>query len=253
MDISITPQFPEALTWPERVKGITITDQASYDLAAGIKLDLTALRKRIVEEFAPMKEAAHRAHKAITSKEAEYLAPITQAEGIIVSSLKRFMAEQERIQQEAQRKLDQERREAEEADRQRRIEEARQLRAAEEARLAEIRAREEAMRLENATTMEDLETPVFAVPEVAPVEAFIAPAAPVVRLVAPPTFDRVKGLGIRKAAYKGRVVDMRRLAAAVAAGTAPESFLMANQVAINARVKSDGRDFSVPGIELYEE
>jgi hypothetical protein len=116
-----------------------------------------------------------------------------------------------------------------------------------------MRAREEAMRLENAETVEDLDTPVFAVPEAAPLEAFIAPAAPVVQLVAAPTFDRMKGLGIRKSVYKGRVTDMKKLAAAVVAGTAPESFLTPNQPAINARVKSDGRDFKVPGIELYEE
>jgi len=254
MELTInTPEFPQALTYPDRAKAIVITDQQSYDVAAGFKLDMAAMRKKIVEEFKPMKEAANKAHKAITAKEAEYLAPITAAEEMVKQSIVAFQREQERIRQEAQRKLDEERRVAEEADRQRRMEEARKLQAAEAARIAEIRAREEAERIANATTDEDLDVPVFQVPELPPVEAFIAPPAPIAATIAAPTFERVKGLGIQKPKLKARLTDMRKLAKAVAESVAPMTFIEANLTIINRRVAADGKDFSMPGLELYEE
>ncbi|NBW10803.1 MAG: hypothetical protein EBR82_22525 [Caulobacteraceae bacterium] len=251
MDTNLTPQFPEALTWPEKAKAIAITDQPSYDLAAGMKLDLTALRKKIVEEFAPMKEAAHKAHKAITSKEAEYLAPLVEAEGLLVAGLKRFMAEQERIRQEHQRAIEAEQRRLEEEDRKRRLELAKSAQEAERQRIAEIRAREEAERLANATTEADLETPVFEVPELPPVEAFIAPPTIAPAPIAAPTFERTKGLGIRTT-WECRVLSVKELCRAVAEGKIPDTYVLPNMVALNGRARTDKRAMSIPGCVAVE-
>ena len=98
IEIEQTPQFPEALTLPVQARSIVISDQETYTAAATFKITLADMRRKIVDEFKPMKEAAHKAHKAITSKEAEYLAPVTEAEGILISSLKAWQAEQERLQ-----------------------------------------------------------------------------------------------------------------------------------------------------------
>ncbi len=262
-ELEVTPSFPEALTWPERAKSIAIRDQESYDLAANMKMDLAALRKKIVEEFAPMKEAAHKAHKAITTKENEYLAPIEQAEKLLVGTLKAWTAEQERLRIAEQRRMEAEARAREEEDRQRRIAEAAAIRAEDERRAAELRRQDEEARLAAAleaqvvgaseeTVAVILETPVIDVPEVAPVEAYMEPAAMVIPQVAAPTYERAKGLGI-STRWGARVFSIKDLCRAVADGKAPENFVLPNMPALNARAKSDQTGMNVPGVRAVKE
>lgn len=250
-----TPSFPEALTLPEQAKAIAIRDQASYDIAAGFKKDLAGWRKRIVEEFAPMKEAAHKAHKAITAKENEYLGPILQAEGMVVVAIKRWADEQERIRMAEQRRLEEEARKAAEVDRLRREAEAKAIRDEELRVQADARAKDEALRLERAAEAERtggdveaaLDTPVIEVPDVAPIEAYMAPAAPVAPTVAAPTFEAAAGLGIRRT-WGAEVFSIRLLCAAVANGEVPESYVQPNIVALNTRARSDQSMMKVPGV-----
>lgn len=249
-----TPSFPEALTLPEQAKAIAVRDQATYNQAADFKRTLAGWRKKIVEEFAPMKEAAHKAHKAITSKENEYLAPITQAEGMVAIEIRKFEDEQKRIQAAEQRRLEEEARLAAEEDRKRREAEAAEIRAAELKAAEELRQKDEALRLERAAEAERnggdvdaaLNTPVIEVPEVAPIEAYVAPPAPVAPVVAAPTFEAAKGLGIRRT-WGAEVFNLKMLCAAVATGEVPESYVQPNLVALNARARSDQSMFKVPG------
>jgi hypothetical protein len=249
-----TPTFPEALTLPEKALGIVIRDQSTYDEAANFKKDLAAWRKRIVEEFAPMKEAAHRAHKAVTAKEGEYLAPITQAEGLIVIQLRRWADEQERIRQAEQRRLEAEARAAAEADRKRREAEAQAIRVEELRRASEIRAKDEALRLERALEAEKaggdveaaLAAPILDVPEVLPVEAYMAPEAPIVAAVAAPTYEAVKGLGIPRT-WRAEVFSMRLLCAAIGRGEAPFDYVKETP-ALNSRARADKQLMNIPGV-----
>lgn len=212
----LTPQFPEALTWPQRARAIKIVDAACYKQAAEMKLDLASLRKRIVEEFAPMKEAAHKAHKAITSKEKQYLDPLVEAEGVIASELKRYTAEQDRIRRAEEERLRREAREREEADRL----------AMAVAAEAEGASPEEVVQI--------LETPQYVAP-----------------VVAAPTFEPIKGLGLRTT-WGAKVVDLKALARAVVAGEVPETYIEPNMVALNARARSDKQLLRIPGVVAEE-
>jgi len=246
------PEFPEALTWPERARALTITDQASYDTAAGMKKTLADFRKRIVEEFAPLKQAAHNAHRLLTSKEASCLAPITEAEQILVGAINRFTDEQERLRREEQARLDAQRREAERIERERAEAEHRALLA----KQAEERQREEEQRLAAAVQAEELgasadvvesvmAAPLRHVEEAPPVEALMRPVeAPV---VAAPTFQRQTGLGIRET-WKAEVKDIKALCRAVADGRVPDTYVTANMTALNSRARSDKQAMQVPGV-----
>lgn len=207
-----TPAFPEALTWPEKARAISITDQASYTLAANQKLDLAVLRKKIVGEFEPMKKASHAAWKAIVAKENEHLEPIEEAEKILVASIKKWEHEQERIRRE------------------------------EEARLrAEALKREEDERLAAALEAEA----EGAAPE--EVTAVLSAPAIVAPIVAAPTFDRVKGLGIRET-WSAQVFSIRELCRAVADGKVPEVYVSANMTALNSRARTDKKLMQIPGV-----
>ena len=256
-DIQQIPNFPEAMTWPERAKSITIADQSSYDVAAGMKLNLAAFRKKIVDEFAPMKAAAFAAHRTITAKEMEHLDPIQTAENIIKDKLRLYQNEQDRIRREAQAAIDKANREKSEAEQREREAAAKIARDAAIAEAAKIAARDEEIRLQMAMDAPEemqasiLAAPVLQIPVVAPLEAYIAPAPPVEHQIVAPTFDRAKGLGIRKT-VDVRVTNIKLLCAAVADGRMPESFVEANLVALRGRARSDGSAFRVPGVESFE-
>lgn len=251
------PNFPEAMTCPERAKSITIANQESYDHAAGMKLNLAAFRKKIVEEFEPMKTAAFQAHRTITAKEKEHLDPITTAEGILIAKLRTFQNEQEQRRIDAQRAIDKANREKAEADQKERDAAAKVLRDAAIGEQAKIKAKDEEIRLEMAMNAPEemqaaiLSAPVLQIPVVAPLESYTAPPAPVQHTIVAPTFERAKGLGINK---KVGVVlkNIKLLCAAVADGRMPENFVEWNQSALRSRAVSDGTAFNVPGVERVE-
>lgn len=114
----IIPINPEAeleqktLTLYEQASSLVITDQTSYAAAGEVGKSLKSLQKEIEDYFAPMKKAAHDAHKAITKKETDELAPVKEAIDIVRKTMNVYIQEQDRIRQEAERKA---RMEAEEA------------------------------------------------------------------------------------------------------------------------------------------
>lgn len=253
-----TPQFPEALTLPQQARAIVIKDQATYNEAATLKISFSQWRKKIVDEFAPMKEAAHKAHKAITAKEGEYLAPVTEAEGILKTAIIRYQDEQEAIRRTEQRRLEEVARQAAEADRQRREAEAAEIRQAElKARLEAIKAEEDA-RVQAALNAQAngagndivesiLDTPTVVIPEVAPLSAYIEPAPYITPVVAAPTYDRVVGTGIVRT-WSAQVTSIRELCAAVVRGDVAENYVLPNQVALNQRAKADKSAMKIPGV-----
>jgi hypothetical protein len=241
----------QALTWPERAAAIKIIDQESYSLAGSMIEDINTLIKGISAEKDPLCKSAHDTWKRMVADRKRYLDPPEEAQKLLRLGCKQFERHQEMLLQEEQRRVDAERQRLEAEDRERRLAEAKAAQAVEAARIAEIRAREEAERLATATTFEDLDTPVFAVPELPPVEAFIAPPAPIAATIAAPTFDRTKGLGIRTT-WECRVTSVRQLAKAVADGTVPESYMTPNNVALNARARSDKNEMRIPGCVAVE-
>ncbi len=256
------PRLNEALMWPARAKNIVIVDHATYNEMAGLKLNLAGFRKTIVEEFQPMKEAAHKAHKAVCDKENEHLKPIVEAEAIAVAAIKKWSDEQERIRQAEQRRLEAEARAREAEDRRRREEEARAARAEDERIAAELRAQDEAARLaafeeaqvigaSEETLAVILDTPVIDVPEVAPIAAYADPVAWVPPPIAPPTFERAKGLGITRT-WSAELISIRQLCRAVIENKVPETYVLANMVALNNRARTDKTAFSIPGVRAIQ-
>jgi hypothetical protein len=113
--ISINPEAEleqKSLTLYEQATSLSITDQRSYAAAGEVGKSLKALEKEITDYFAPMKKAAHDAHKAITKKESDELGPVKEALDIVRRTMNIWVQEQERIRKEAERKA---RMEAEEA------------------------------------------------------------------------------------------------------------------------------------------
>ena len=239
-DIQVSDNMQAALSWPEIARSLAITSNDTYQEAAGYKKTLRELRQKIEEEFKPMKDAAFKAHKAITSKEAEYLLPLTTAEALITSALKRWQDEQEGLRLAEQRRLMEEHRLQELAARLERIKQAEVLRAQEQERM-----------LAEAVAAEAMGIPVV-VEEAPPVEAFIEPVAYTPPPVAMPSYEKVKGLAITRT-WSAKVTNLRLLAKAVADGTVPESYILPNTVALNGRARSDKSEMRIPGVEAQQQ
>lgn len=214
--MTTTPEFPEALTLPEQAKAIVILNADDYKRAADFKITLAGWRKKITEEFAPMKEAAHKAHKAITAKEGEYLKPITDAEATLKASIIKWQDEQERLRRIEQARLEAEARAAAERERQQREEEALQTAIAEGTE-----------------------------------EVYVEPAPYVPPPIAAPTYEKVTGLGITRR-WGAEVTDIKKLARAVADGVVPESYVLPNQVALNQRAAADKNSLLIPGVRAIQ-
>jgi len=214
--IEVTPEFPEALTLPEKAKAIVIRTADDYKQAAEFKITLAGWRKKITEEFAPMKEAAHKAHKAITAKEGEYLKPITDAESTLKASIIKWQDEQEQLRRIEQARIEAEARAAAEADRKRREEEALQVAIAE------------------GTD-----------------EVYVEPAPYIPPPIAAPTYEKVTGLGITRR-WGAEVTDIKKLCRAVADGVVPESYVLPNMPALNARASADKQSLIIPGVRSLQ-
>lgn len=105
--IDINPEAileERSLTLYEQATSLTIVDQVSYAAAGETGKALKSLEKEITDYFAPMKKAAHDAHKAITKKESDELAPVKEALEIVRRTMNSYAQEQQRIQHEAERK-----------------------------------------------------------------------------------------------------------------------------------------------------
>ena len=110
----------------QRANDFIIETDDDYKNAAEFGRILKQKSAEVKEFFKPMKEQAHKAHKAICDRESAMLKPLTNAEKILKASMSQYYTEQER-----------KRREAEEAARRAAAEEAeRKLREAAEAEAA---------------------------------------------------------------------------------------------------------------------
>lgn len=204
----------EALTWPERAKAATITDEHSYHAAAELLLGIKDLRKKIAETFDPHCRRAFEAHRALTKEKADAEAPLTQAETIIKNAIRLFDAEQDRIRREQQRIADEAARVAAETEA---LERAAALEAegkayGDDAMVAEAHA--------------IIETPVTAV------------AAPVVKMT-----PKVAGITMRKT-WTFRIVNPNLV---------PRQYLVIDESKVRGVVRSLGQAANIPGVEVYEE
>ena len=88
-----------------QASAIVIATPEQYSGASDFLKSVKAAQKKVVEFFAPLKTKAHEAHKAITTTESTTLKPLTEAEATIKRKMLAYATEQDRIRQEAERKL----------------------------------------------------------------------------------------------------------------------------------------------------
>jgi hypothetical protein len=240
----------EVLTVTETAKQMQVATSEQYQGAADYLKAVKAAQKKVVDHFGPMKAAAHAAWKTITAQEAATLAPLTEAEGTLKRTMLAYqqaqeairLAEQRRLQAEADAKARAERDRAEAAAAKQRAIEAEQRRIAEEARRkAEQANAAERARLQAEAAAAQRKADAAAEKAMAKDDQAAAVVAPVVTVAA--AVPVVQGQIIRKT-WKARVVD----AAAV-----PREWLVVNQQALDAFAKATKGAVPVAGVEMYEE
>ena len=84
---------------------MNVTSAEEYNVASNFLKTIKGAQSKVTAFFAPMKQKAHEAHKAITMQEAAMLKPLQDAENSLKRNMLTFYAEQERIRINAQRKL----------------------------------------------------------------------------------------------------------------------------------------------------
>lgn len=81
----------------EKARALKIVDDASYQIAANIAKSFKALEDEIIAKFKTPKDLANKAHKAITSLEAELLAPPRNGMQVIKLAIGNYQMEQARL------------------------------------------------------------------------------------------------------------------------------------------------------------
>lgn len=215
--------YDEALTLKGQAQAIAVTDHISYQAAGEFAKGLKELKKKVTEYFEPLKEAAHKAHKAVTQREKEELKPIEDADQLIRQGMSAYLNEQERIRKEEQRKLEAEAKIAADKERERLLSLAvKNEEKGEDEKAAEYLKKAEQVYVE----------PVFA----APVEKTIKTDA-----------------GNITAAKDVRVtvIDIKALVSAVAVGQVPITIIDIKQSTLKSWLKSSGIR-TVPGCKVED-
>lgn len=238
-----------ALTFPERATALTIRDQASYGMVVELMRGVKELRTEAENHHRPVILAAHAAHKAALAALQRIDDPLKQAESICKGKISAWEMEQRRIEEEARRKAEEEARRAAEAERQRLAIELEKARlAAEEAAMAA------AMEAELAGASPDAINAILEQPDAVVEEMQAVLAQPVIAVAIPvaPTYERAAGVSVAKT-YRAEVVDVRKLAAAVGAGTWPTNLIEPNQPALNAMARASKGSIEIPGVRFVED
>lgn len=205
-----------ATDWQSKAESIVINDPETFHIAKDALTAIVVLRKQITRHHAPMKEAAHLAHKRVCDAENSMLEPLAMAETLLRGKTGAFLAEQERIKRELERAA---------------VNEARQR--AEEEKLQEAIA----AKAEGAS---EAETDAILESQVVALRPKIAPTV-------------VRGNLSTRKTYSAKVLSIRELCRAVADGTVPESYVTANMAALNSRARTDKEAFKVPGVRAVAE
>jgi hypothetical protein len=206
----------EAITLHDRAVSIAVFDQGSYNEATSILSTVKTLRKRWAEYWSPVRDGAYKSYKAILNKISEGDVPLEEAEMSLKRAILKFDTDQRILQEQRQREA-QEKAEADEA-----------------ARRAQLAFEMEESGAEEAEIEQVVSAPIVA--------------------VAPPVESYQKASGVsRRENWKCRVVDMKKLCKAIAAGKVPVDYVEANFTALNARARADKSTMNVPGVEAYDD
>lgn len=96
---SLVEEVAEVKTEATAIKVLTETD---YAKAADVAKEVKTKAAAVVEFFKPLKDAAHKAHAEICSREKDCLAPLKDAEAALKNAMRAYLEERERIRREAE-------------------------------------------------------------------------------------------------------------------------------------------------------
>lgn len=202
-----------------QARAIVVASPAQRTEAVEFAKKVKSAQKFIADYFAPMKEATHKAWKAVTEKEASHLTPLKQAEADLKQKILAFDAEVERKRREEERRLQAE---------------------------ADEKARRERERLEKEAAK--LKTPELREERMAQAAAVVAPV-----IALAPVVEKQKGEATRKI-WKARLTDKKALMKAASEGNdLAASFLVFDEATANRTAAATKGAVPVPGIEWYEQ
>ena len=105
--IAISPEVEleaKCLSLYEQATSLTVSNSETYAAAGELGKGLKALEKEITEYFEPLRIAAKANYDAVLKKKNDELAPVTEAMGIVRTSMNTYLQEQDRIRREEERK-----------------------------------------------------------------------------------------------------------------------------------------------------
>lgn len=221
----------ETATWAQRARTLSITDAASCVQASYLLRSIKGLRTEIANWFSPHLEAASEtkrkaeaARKGLADERDRMEAPLVEAESLVKRTLLAWETEQERLRRAEEQRL--------QAEAQREAEE--QTLNAAAALEREAVATGDAEMLQEATDI--LEQPID------------APVVSVAKFV-----PKVQGITYRDQWKAHPEINVRQLAAAVASGAVPATFLTPNMTAINQFARSTQGTQPVAGIKFWND
>lgn len=221
----------DAMRWAAEVRSLTIDNAAGRVQASHLLRSIKGVRADIQRWFAPHVEAAmetkrraESARKQLVDEQDRMEAPLVNAEGVVKRALLAWE------QQEEQR---------------RREEEARLQ--AEAQRLAEEQTLAAAAELETAAhATGDAEM-------LAEAEAILAQPIEAPAVVVRSSVPKAQGISYRDNWTVHPDINVRALAAAVASGTAPATFLVPNMTAIRQWARATQGGQTLPGIRVVND
>ena len=200
----------------EREATIVVKDSETYTTAATEMKGGKAMIKKIKDFFKPLKSKANEAHKAITQKERETLAPVEEFCKKIQGKMIAFQSEQDRIRREEEARIREEQRKREE-----------------EAKIAEAAEAEAAGDVELA-------------------EQIIMEPVAVAPVVVPKKTPDVQGVSYRET-WKAEVVDALALVKFVADNPTWAHLITVNTRELNNLARSQKTAMKIPGVRAYAE
>ncbi len=235
LDTSLVPSKQaldtEARSWASRARELEIVDRESCINASTLLRSVKTLRNQVQAWFAPhidaameTKRKAEAARKALADERDKMEAPLVDAESVLKRGLLAYETKQEQLRLEEERRLQ-----------------------------AEARARAEALTLAAAAAME-AEANATGNSELLQeaqdvLEQPIEEPVVVVQKMVP----KVDGISYRDNWKAHPTVDIKALAAAVASGAAPVTFLQPNMTAINQFGRATQGVRAVPGIRWFND
>lgn len=103
-DAKLTQLEQRALACPEQAKTYIVKDEPTLLRANDFIHGVKALIKEIKDFFKPMKDKAKQAHQAVVDAEKKLLNPLYEGEAIVKPQIGGYLAEQRRLQLEAEEK-----------------------------------------------------------------------------------------------------------------------------------------------------